>query len=593
MAYGYMGSYYSLDPKYNYGEVFRGKNYSIASGKIGATTSIQTANQLAEVESRLKEGMKTVEASIIKMDVLESIPKTHFKEMGQLARLAGAEVTVHAPIIDPSGFTQKGWNEQQREDAERQLMSALNKAHEINPKGNTVVTIHASAVPATFWRKTKEKGEDVEKKDMIVAVNQETGEISGMPQDKVIYPGMETLEIRTPEKRMEMANASRWDNTLLQIRDMKRHGDQLLQVVKRGEEEIVLPGGADPYYNEIDKMLTSIYDNAYKCGDEKVRNELKGISKYWVETQNNLNKQGQKAINASDEEKLKIVSSMTIEKQNFYNKVLEDFEHLGAPEKKGDHFGIQFYKPVEEFALGHASDTFSNLALKSYKQFKDSAPIISLENESPDTAFGRAEQLKTLVQESRKKFVEKAVNSGMREGEAEEIAEKMIGVTWDTGHINLMQRTGYNKKDVVKETEKIAPFVKHVHLNDNFGLEHMDLPPGMGEAPLEEIRAELEKKGFMGKSIVEGGNFVSQFKISPHPYALEALGSPIYSPVNSLDGPTWRDAKGMYGSANMGYGPIFPEQHFSMYGAGFSGLPSSVGAATPGKQSRFSGAPIE
>ena len=61
----------------------------------------------------------------------------------------------------------------------------------------------------------------------------------------------------------------------------------------------------------------------------------------------------------------------------------------------------------------------------------------------------------------------------------------------------------FTEKDVVKESEKIAPFVKHVHLSDNFGLEHTELPMGMGNVPMKEI-LKLSKNFQKAKKVIEG-----------------------------------------------------------------------------------------
>ena len=57
----------------------------------------------------------------------------------------------------------------------------------------------------------------------------------------------------------------------------------------------------------------------------------------------------------------------------------------------------------------------------------------------------------------------------------------------------MLRKEGYSEKDIVKQTEIIAPFVKHVHLSDNFGFEHTELPMGMGNVPLKEIMEKLQK----------------------------------------------------------------------------------------------------
>ena len=61
------------------------------------------------------------------------------------------------------------------------------------------------------------------------------------------------------------------------------------------------------------------------------------------------------------------------------------------------------------------------------------------------------------------KLMKDAFKLGMKASKiTKKQAEKLIGVTWDVGHINMIRRLGYGKKDVVKETKKIAPYVKHI-----------------------------------------------------------------------------------------------------------------------------------
>jgi len=103
----------------------------------------------------------------------------------------------------------------------------------------------------------------------------------------------------------------------------------------------------------------------------------------------------------------------------------------------------------------------------------------------------------------------------------------------------------------------------------------------------------LKKKngnGKKGKKVFEGGNFFQNFQQSPHPYVLEGLGSPIYT---SGEGPTWNEAFGRYGSYFAGFGTTLPEQHFSMYGGGFSALPTELGGQIQRRGSGFSGTPME
>ena len=110
----YEGNPSSLDAEY--GDIFTG--YRAKFSTLGGSTSVQTANQLGEVSSLLNQGMKAVEVSTINEEVLEMVPDEHLKEIRRLAYLTGSEITLHAPLTDPSGFTQQGWAESEREEAE-------------------------------------------------------------------------------------------------------------------------------------------------------------------------------------------------------------------------------------------------------------------------------------------------------------------------------------------------------------------------------------------------------------------------------------------------------------------------------------------
>ncbi|MCX8194370.1 MAG: hypothetical protein N3G19_03370, partial [Candidatus Pacearchaeota archaeon] len=125
MAYNiesfYEGTPGSLEP--TYGELFTG--YRVPFSRIGAPTSIQTANQISEVSARLSEGTRVVELQPISAEVFDTIPKQHWKETARLMKLTGAEATLHAPIIDPAGFTEEGYNEIVRKEAEERFKIAL------------------------------------------------------------------------------------------------------------------------------------------------------------------------------------------------------------------------------------------------------------------------------------------------------------------------------------------------------------------------------------------------------------------------------------------------------------------------------------
>ena len=179
----------------------------------------------------------------------------------------------------------------------------------------------------------------------------------------------------------------------------------------------------------------------------------------------------------------------------------------------------------------------------------------------------------------------------MSEDEAKKQAEKLIGITWDVGHINMIKKFGYNDKDLKKETKKIAPLVKHVHFSDNFGMDHTELPMGMGNVPTENMLKEISKFNKDTRKVIETGNWYQHFQTSPFGETLRAFNSPIYSMQMA---PSWNQvqASGEQSSYFAGYGNMLPENHFNTYGAGFSNLPPELGGQMGGR-SRMSGTPIE
>jgi len=137
----------------------------------------------------------------------------------------------------------------------------------------------------------------------------------------------------------------------------------------------------------------------------------------------------------------------------------------------------------------------------------------------------------------------------------------------------------------------IAPYIKKTHLVDNFGFSDAHIPLGMGNVPKAKLMKILQENEVAGPMISEAFQFPRHFKTSPHIYELEALGAPLNYP--GLGGPSVGEAISLYGSPFTGYGNFLPEQHFAMYGGGFSGLPWELGGKVGGKASQFSGTPME
>jgi len=636
MAYEsfYEGTPSSLDP--SYGDLFVG--YRVPSGELGAPTSIQTANQVQEVSNLLNQGIKFIEIQPLQEGVFDQIPKQHFKEIARIQKLAGAETSIHAPILEPSGIGREGWSESDRAAVERELKMVVDKSHELSPQGNIPITIHASAIHGTEYSPpSKEMVEDYKKQireyrgrdptpeelknlneQMIVAINQETYQMIPARREVKFYPerGKTIIEARDEVKTI---NNSEWVNSITNLALNEKYANETIgnaynelaplilkahQGEKIPEEERAGKGPAfaamergEIFIENVAAAFRTLYSKAYKNSDEGTKEYLnKHVAEFWKDGLEKIDKK-MRLYGKPTTETLGLQRADAIQaKATLVNQTINNLKQIGEGRIKRSSGEIvrlnppETFKPIEDFATEKSAQTFANVALYGYEKYGDNAPIVSVENLFPGMAFSRSEQLKKLINDSRENFIIEAVKKGHSKSEAENAAEKLIGATWDVGHINIMRKEGYKTEDIIRETEKIAPYVKHVHLTDNFGHSDSHLSPGMGNVPTKEILEKLEKAGFEGKKIIEAGGFVQHFKVSPTQAVLEALGSPLY-PMKAE--PYWNQIRNTYGGYFSGYGPILPESHFSMYGAGFSGMPVELGGQMPGKQSRFAGAPTE
>jgi hypothetical protein len=587
----YPGASYQLDPKYNF------TGYRVPVSDIGGTTSIQTANQLKEVNNMLNQGGKVTELSIINADVFEMVPQEQFKEIRRMNQLTGAESTLHAPITDPSGFSQQGWSEQNRELAEKQFIEFTKRAHELNPKGNIPVTIHSSTIPGSEVMPAtgpliteEEKKEGVkEVTQSMVFVDQATGQLGNLKREIRHYPDQPEGKIYIPEEEIKLHNKEYWGNKLSETvyyqeraKNILRELSPLIENKKIETEEDIAKlnpeqkiaydniNTAKVYLNNAYQSIKSLFNEAYKYSDEEGKKELNQLAK---QISPEAIQNGQKYPGLLSE----AVEKLTFKMSNLTNN--------NPPQK---------FKPIDDFAREKTSETLSNVALNTYNQFGKTSPIISIENPPYGGALSSGTEMKKLVEETRKKFVDKMVEQGHSKGEAQKAAEQTIGVTWDTSHISMIRKQGFGKEKLIEEAKKVAPYVKHLHYNDNLGTTHTDLPPGMGDTPMKEVLGELEKAGFKGKRIFEGGNFFQHFQTSPFPYVIEMSGSPVYdvSGGNSA-GPYWNQSMQTYGSFSSPFGPINPTIHHQTFGSGFQNLPLELGGEIAGGRDRMSGTPMQ
>ena len=622
---------------------------SMKFGDLSWTTNPQTANQLAELGKRLNEGVKNVEVGALSQQVFDAIPDQHFEEMRRLSKMGGVGLTMHAPLTDPAGFSERGWAEHSRNLAGQEFKDVIDRAHKLSPDGNMTVNFHSSGggIAATVWEK-KEKGKP-EEKQFISAVNTRTGEIKPIQRDKMDWLTGE--KIMTPQDKLDNLNRVSWDQDIMQVMSMKHQKDEIdnqqmrwrtrtpqgLQLLdfemkkKAGtitekEEKMMNELAAedkvfDAHKEEINQVMNSQLNSLYNDYKHYTESNAQEVKKHRKDHDQNLkmfnqikkmygkrNEYAEKRFKVEDK-KLRewirktpnVSREEVLEKQeSIRSGVFQEAKEKGldiSPERlslilKGIPAPERF-RPADDVAREKAAETFADVALHAHEKYGDKAPLIAIENVYPEWTLSRAESLKGMIKDSKKLLVEKLKEKGIGEGEAKRIAETKMGVTWDLGHINQLRKYGFTKKDIIKESEKIGKHVKHIHITDNFGYSDSHLAPGMGNVPIKEQLEAIEKK--VGKDefrrmkgVIEGGGLFQQFQANPVSYTMDkgAFDSPFYT----YDGPSWGDVKDLYSSYMFGFGDVLPDVHFKTQGAGFSMLPKELGGGGGGgDKGRFAG----
>jgi len=591
----YQGGYSSM--KSPAADGFGDNNY-IRAGSLSMTTYPRTANVLKEVSSKLSSGLKNIEVTAVSPEIFDSIPKEQLKEIHRLSKLTGIDVSMHGIIIEPSGVGQQGFNESERELAERKITETLKRSRELNPTGNIPVTFHSSAgIPASQLLPPSEQKSPEEggKYRRLIVANRDTGKMIPLEPDVRYYPGkdLEKGEQKVPEQRINEVNATEWDNQLDQVFFNQERTQEIL-----GKNQVQI----QHLFENLEHMKKEGYSqedikNTLSPQQKQALSNYYAAENYLKDINQQTNALFSKAYEFGDEEQKQLLKKFS---DNFIQQTKESggdpFAYAEATRELTNNLRNvipKMYVPVEDFAIEKSSKTFGNAAFNTYKEFKgNNVPIMVIENPPAGTGLSTGDDIRRIVEESRKQFVEVAKSEGMDEFKAVKEAEKLIGATWDVGHINMLRGHGYSEEDIIKETEKVAEVVKHVHLSDNFGMEHTELPMGMGNVPLKEMMERLGEKGFEAKKVIEASSWWQHWQTSPFKETLEGVGSPIYGMKMA---PYWEQSTGLYQGYMSGLeGAWLPQVNYETFGGGFSRLPSELGGQSPGAAgSRMSGRGME
>ena len=637
--YGGGGS--SLNPKD--GNPFVG--YRLNPIQLGFSTNpTQGPDQLKEAMRGIRAGSRVIEVNLLNIqgDHDEQIPKHHFREMRALMKLTGVKPSVHGPLVDAAGIERGSYSKENRMDHENRMFHAMEKAKMIDTDKNIPVIFHSShelGGGTTFKPGDVKKGEERFKEEFVPIINHLTKQVEITKEQKTYYLGegetyKEGGRLMKIDDAIRSRNATMWDDQIKNVTLEKRYVDQALKEVLentasdvirapdgriRGTEEgeiglrafNILNADFKKDKEEIEKRypdvfrkinnaeillhnnhtsFNQLFNQAYKYGSDEQKKELRKLNDQYEEENEELEKDPNLLRNPVLQ--LKLNSQI---QDKFLHGMKNITDRYGAP---------KINQRAEEFAMGEASKTFGNVGAKSFKELGGmDAPVVSIENVWNGAYFARGKAMKELVEKSRKKMVEQLTDKEfmggkvLNEREAKKAAEKLIGMNFDVGHINMFKKKGFTDKDLVGEVKQFIPLINHMHLTDNFGGGDEHLVPGQGNVPFKAYFEEIAKTRDLNtfKKIVETGGVESRHLGGQTAHAMNLAAFGVMTGSATYGG-TFDRAMNTFGGYSTGYGNVNPEIHHSVYfGGGFSGMPSELGGTVPGiagQRSRMGGAPL-
>ncbi len=610
--------------------------------RLGSPTSPMHAKQLEEFGKRLNEGVQNIEIGTLEAVKFEYIPKEHFEAIRQLAKLTKTKPSLHGALVDLAGFNKQGrWTEEERQSTTRQVFSFIERAQAMDPSGDLPIVFHAGETIAqeydeTLRQKYKDAGEELKPEQvpvrMITAVNQDTGQVQPIEFEERFNPESKETDIWTPFRRLESQNDAQWRQEKLKLFEFQKSlaelGERLK--LKAEQENAILKTGLEtlPQYEtklkelkqdipviqqhmgEIESQFGSavveMFDKVvkFKPADvskedhekhiEEMRKNYNEYNQFVKENKERAEKLQEQLSKIKTEEDAK-KNKEVIEEWNNYRK---EWREKREPAQRALLNSIsktptpEIWRPVADFAKEKTAQTVAEAMAKAYKRFGDTTPFVAIENFWPNTPMSTASELKDAVLKSREEFAKILMKENKKsEKDAKKLAEKMIGATWDVGHINNLRKAGFEgeelKKRVIEETQRVADVVRHVHITDNFGFHDSHLPPGMGNVPVREMMEALEKGGFRGRGIVEAGAFVAEIGGNPMQHTLGYFDSPLFKMGTSQYWSHLQSQQVAYPGYNSSF-IEFPSSHFNLYGSSFTTLPKELGGQIGGEKSRFS-----
>jgi len=581
------------------------------TSQIGASVN-PMEHQTQSLKAKIFEGASVAEFGFMgagkgnkQQFTPESFGKLERQDMRELAEVNKVETSTHAsPGAGPlSGFSREGFNDEQRAQTLKEIKKAIDFAADASTGG--AIVFHTGEWQRPISEKYGKKGfmgypEEAEEAPIILA-DDRTGDFQVIKKNQKFYVPVEIDHIidktgnRVPIYKTNPDGSIHVEEKTFNdiVKDERKKYPE--KTKNKPDEQVVL----DAFFKrELDEAKgLSLYYSVDVDEQKKQLDKVKKALNFYKDLKKKIpEKDWWKVQQREDHQRLYFIPPDVVDPIEYLEKSQNDIEQQirsrqelamsYSQRAKQTETRMEHLKPVEDVGIKKTADTIASaaiFAMEKTKQHKNELKedlFVAPESYDPKQYGSHPDEIRKIVQESRKTMVEKLTGPHykMDKSEAKNYAEKHIKSTLDIGHFNTW-RQFFERKDgesigdadkrfnkwVISETKKLAKdgILGHIHISDNFGFDDEHLTAGQGNAPVKEFIEEMKKAG-LKKFIVEAGSFNPITTLSD---TWSFLGSPVYSisrPGISFD--SWTNIRhsyfGMTGSPKYIVGDYSPSEDY-------------------------------
>ncbi|MBI3036495.1 sugar phosphate isomerase/epimerase [Candidatus Woesearchaeota archaeon] len=519
-------------------------------------------DQLQQVKARIFQGASKVELGFFgrgkgSFQGGNTTPEMYGKEeridIRELAKVNKVQITTHATTAAGSlaGMGQQGFDEHVREQALHEIERAVDFAADVS-KGGAIV-IHANEFPRAILPAWGKEGfsayPEEENRAVFHLVDQRSGQMvpvrkneifhepvyKDYPGDSAAWEGVKGQRIpkntRDPELLFERVpkvkfnketGVPEFETQPVNWKEIERR----VELIKQADPEVNITPEKLFYEIQLNNQIAQsrgaslFYGLAYK-DYEKERDKLKEAYTFYQKLDESLPESEKWKLKQQVGQRYHFVPPEVANPVEYLKDALEQAENrLRQVHQSSASADVQAAQtrenlrnllPIKEYALGRTADTVARAAIYTWDKEnhlrkevvgneKMERPLfVAIENYFPEVYGGHPDEIREIVNESRKKMQQDILNNPEKFGhktqeEAWKIAEERIKATWDTGHAFIWKKYFKGSDEEFKswylqkaKEWKEAGIMGHAHISDNFGWEDEHVIPGQGIAPIKEF----------------------------------------------------------------------------------------------------------